>query len=109
MQIDLSPKSKDQFDRYIRSRRYNIGKGLVTAEDAKILEMRTEIATNSNNQKYTLVKFSTQTQLTCQVGSLFTASVKPASFIYASIQVGSFFFFLIVTLACGAARCMPAN
>jgi len=59
MQIDLSPKSKDQFDRYILQSAYNIGKGLVTAEDAKILEMRTEIATNSNNQKYTLVKFST--------------------------------------------------
>lgn len=59
MQIDLSPKSRGQFDRYLIQSAYDIGKGKFTADEAKVLEMTAEVATNGANQKYTLVKFAT--------------------------------------------------
>lgn len=59
MQIDLSPKSRGQFDRYRIQSAYDIGKGKFTADESKVLEMTAEVATNGANQKYTLVKFAT--------------------------------------------------
>lgn len=59
VQIDLSPKSKSQFDRYLVQSAFDIAKGKITGEQAKVVRLTAEVATNANNQKYTLVRFAT--------------------------------------------------
>lgn len=58
-QIDLSPKSKAQFDRYQIQAAFDIGKGKLTPADAVFLTMKTTVVTNAAKQQYTLVTFAT--------------------------------------------------
>ena len=60
-QIDLSPKSKAQFDRYQVQSAYDLAKGKITAQQAVRVRMTAEVATNAAKQSYTLVKFATLT------------------------------------------------
>ena len=59
MQIDLSPKSKSQFDRYLIQSAFDLAKGKITEEQAKLVDIIAEVATNTANQSYTICKFST--------------------------------------------------
>ena len=59
MQIDLSPKSKGQFDRYLIQSAFDLSRGKITGEQAKVLTLTAEVATNADGKTYTLVKFAT--------------------------------------------------
>jgi hypothetical protein len=58
MQIDLSPKSKSQFDRYLIQSAFDLVKGKITEEQAKLVDIIAEVVTNTANQSYTICKFS---------------------------------------------------
>lgn len=59
VQIDLSPKSRSQFDRYIIQSYYDLAKGTLTEEQAKVLDLTANVTKNSNGDIYTIVKFAT--------------------------------------------------
>ena len=59
MQIDLSPKSKGQFDRYLIQSAFDLSRGKITGEQAKVLTLTAEVAYNADKKDYTLVKFAT--------------------------------------------------
>ena len=59
VQIDLSPKSRSQFDRYIIQSFYDLAKGNITEEQARVLDLSANVTKNSNGDIYTIVKFAT--------------------------------------------------
>lgn len=59
VQIDLSPKSKAQFDRYQIQTAYDLSKGKVTPDAVKVVVLTADVATNAAKQQYTLVRFNT--------------------------------------------------
>lgn len=59
MQIDLSPKSKAQFDRYLIQSAFDLSTGKITEDQAVYLDLTAEVATNTANQSYTKVNFAT--------------------------------------------------
>lgn len=58
-QIDLSPKSKGQFDRYQVQSAYDLSRSLITAQQAVRVRMSAEVTQNGDKKSYTLVKFAT--------------------------------------------------
>lgn len=61
MQIDLSPKSKSQFDRYLIQSAFDLAKGKITEEQAKLVDIVAEVTENAAKQSYTICKFSSHT------------------------------------------------
>jgi len=59
MQINLSPKSRGRFNRYIIQTVDDIEDRTITSQQAKTVVMATEIAANRVGQKFTLVTFET--------------------------------------------------
>jgi hypothetical protein len=59
VQIDLSPKSRSQFDRYIIQSFYDLAKGNITEEQARVLDLSANVTKNSKGDIYTIVKFAT--------------------------------------------------
>lgn len=59
VQIDLSPKSRSQFDRYLIQSAFDLAKGKITEAQATVLDVSAEVAKNTNDKIYTVVKFAT--------------------------------------------------
>lgn len=59
VQIDLSPKSRSQFDRYLIQSAYDLAKGLITEAQSTVLDLTAQVAKNAKGDIYTVVKFNT--------------------------------------------------
>lgn len=59
VQIDLSPKSRSQFDRYIIQSFYDLAKGTITEAQSTVLDLTAQVAKNGKGDIYTVVKFAT--------------------------------------------------
>lgn len=58
VQLDLSPKSKVQFDRYMKTSKLQVAAGMMTVDKVLKVKITIETPTNAQNQTYSVMRFA---------------------------------------------------